>query len=387
VIYQAEKVRRPVSENVAEALDRALSAGGELVGLRQRAWLDQQSTRAGVPVAGVAEEASADPVTATLAAVAAFAADVSRRITDGNPPAMKLDELEADIDEIAVRYTSTPHAVLAPQIADRWRQVEAALDRRATLAARKRLTLLAGQYSYFMSRIAFNVGDMRSSRRLCVLAEQHSADVGEPILAASIAAIRSGIDYWTGRYGSALNHLLHCPEATHPYMAARMAAYTARTWAMLGDRQAAAEALDRMDAAAGQFRPLPGDTPVSDAAVAMFRGGISAQLGEGDEAMRWAPLAIAAYSRRGPDFSVEEAMHARANLAMAHLLSRQPDVDGAAAEGMALLAELQSSPTHTVQAKIGRVIGAFTSAQRQSAPARTFIDAARVLALPAGTGR
>ncbi len=79
-------------------------------------------------------------------------------------------------------------------------------------------------------------------------------------------------------------------------------------------------------------------------------------------------------------------MHARLTLAMGHLLGGQPDVDGAVAEGMTVLGVLERSPTHTVTAKMDRVIGTFTPAQRNTPLVRRFIEAAHVQALPAGAG-
>ncbi len=74
---------------------------------------------------------------------------------------------------------------------------------------------------------------------------------------------------------------------------------------------------------------------------------------------RWAPLAVASYSKVGPDYSTEEEMHARLTLALGHLLGAgaHPDVDGAVAEGMTVLGVLERLPTHTVTAKMDRVIG------------------------------
>ncbi|WP_322750485.1 MULTISPECIES: hypothetical protein [unclassified Frankia] len=52
-------------------------------------------------------------------------------------------------------------------------------------------------------------------------------------------------------------------------------------------------------------------------------------------------------------------MHARLTLALGHLLGAgaHPDVDGAVAEGMTVLGVLERLPTHTVTAKMDRVIG------------------------------
>ncbi len=390
-LSQAESGRDVPSENLTDALDVALDAGGELRTLRERAWQERRTRRHHSPdpwrERGEAPTDRRQVLEAgALIAAADVAADVFHRIAAAEPDRLTLDELEADLDEVAATYATVPHAVAAPLIIGGWRQVEAALDGRTSASAHVRLTLLGGQFAYYLGRLAFNTGDMRSARRFATLAEHHAGEAGEPVLCASIAALRSGIYYWTGRYRSAVDHLRACEHGSHPYIAARMSAYEARAWAMLGERQAALDALDRMDATAGPFRPLPGDTPVGEAAVAMFRSGISAQLGDATEVSRWAPLAVASYSKVGPDYSAEEEMHARLTLAMGHLLGGHPDVDGAVAEGMTVLGVLERSPTHTVAAKMGRVIGTFTSAQRDTPLVRQFLEVAHVQALPAGRG-
>ncbi len=391
-LSQAESGRDVPSENLIDALDEALDAGGELRTLRARAWQERRTRRTSPPnPRTVRTEDATDRrqilQTSALVAASDVAADLFHRITAAEPDQLTLDELEADVDEIALTYTTVPHTVAAPRIINGWQQVETALDRRTSASAHVRLTLLGGQFAYYLGRLSFNTGDMRSARRFAALAEHHAGEAGEPVLCASIVALRAGIDYWSGRYRSALDHLQACEHASHPYIAARMSAYEARAWAMLGARQAAINALNRMDAAAGPLRPLPGDTPVSEAAAAMFRAGIAAQLGDRADVVRWAPLAVAGYSKTGPDYSAEEEMHARLTLAIGHLLGSQPDVDGAVAEGMTVLDGLERSPTHTVRSKLGRVIGAFTPAQHSTPAVREFVDAVHLRALPAGTGR
>ncbi len=284
-------------------------------------------------------------------------------------------------------YTPVPHVDLLPRVVDRWRQVEAILDGRTAGKTRQRVTLLGGQFVFFLGRLAFNTGDMRSARRFAMLSEHYADEAGEPVLAASVAALHSSIAYYTGRYTAALDHLRAADRWDHPYVRARMSAYEARTHVALGDAAAASAALDRMETTAGDFRPAPGETPVGEAAVAMFRAGIAARLGDAAAVDQWTPVAVTAYRTRGGNFSAEEEQHAVLNLAMAHLLRPSPEPDAAATIGMQVLAALAASHTHTVAERVRQLDAMFVPARRAIPVVRDFTDQLRQTrpALTAGT--
>ncbi|WP_322751586.1 MULTISPECIES: hypothetical protein [unclassified Frankia] len=67
------------------------------------------------------------------------------RIAAAEPDRLTLDELDADLAEIAATYATVPHAVAAPRIIGGWRQVEAALYSRTSASAHARLTLLGSR--------------------------------------------------------------------------------------------------------------------------------------------------------------------------------------------------------------------------------------------------
>ncbi|SBW19358.1 hypothetical protein FDG2_1272 [Candidatus Protofrankia californiensis] len=271
-------------------------------------------------------------------------------------------------------YTSVPHADLLPRVVDRWRQIESILDGRTAGRTRQRVTLLGGQFVFFLGRLAFNTGDMRSARRFAALSEHYADEAGEPVLAASVAALHSSIAYYTGRHTAALDHLRTADRWDHPYVRARMAAYEARTHAALRDTAAAQAALSRMEAEAGDFRPLPGETPVGEAAVAMFRAGIGARLGDVAAVDEWAPIAVTAYQHRAGDFSAEEEQHAVLNMAVAHLLRPSPEPDAAATIGMQVLGALAASHTHTVAERLRHLDAMFAPAQRAIPAVQDFTD-------------
>jgi hypothetical protein len=231
--------------------------------------------------------------------------------------------------------------------------------------------------------MAFNADDMRAARRFARLAGRYADESGEPVLILSVAALRSSIAYWTGRYGAALAALRAVGDVRHPYMDARIAAYEARTLAKAGDHPGTRMALDRMETATGIFSPLPGSTPVGPAGVAMFRAGVALELGDGAAAREWAPLAVAGYGRRGGDYSAEEAQHAALTLALVHLLGPRPEPEEAARLARTVLVG-PVPPTHTVIPKVRRIGRAFADGHRGLPEVAAFTEAYR--ALPPGTG-
>ncbi|WP_239309675.1 helix-turn-helix transcriptional regulator [Frankia sp. Cj3] len=386
-ISRAEAGRFLPSDVVVEAIDTAVGAGGELVQLR--AWIHRARHGIGEPDGGEVSSTDRRQMLGmgALAAASALAAETFQRISTADPGALTLAELEADVDEIAVVYTSVPHVALLPRVVDRWRQVEQILDSRTAGQARARVTLLGGQFVFFLGRLAFNTGDMRSARRFAMLSGHYADEAGEPVLAASVAALHSSIAYYTGRYTAALDHLRGAARWDHPYVRARMAAYEARAHAANGDVVAARAALDRMEATAGDFRPAPGETPVGDAAVAMFRAGIAARLGDATAVAEWAPLAISGYQNRSGDFSAEEEQHAVLTLAMAHLLRPAPEPDAAAAVGIQVLTALSTNHTYTVAERVRHLDAMFMPAHRSIPAVRDFTERLRQArpALTAGT--
>ncbi|ORT51610.1 hypothetical protein E0F15_14675 [Frankia sp. B2] len=383
------------SPHVIEGLDRELHAAGRLIALWQDAVMERTadeirldrghrlSLGPTVDSRGPGEETSTDRREfVELTALSALAAAAQTRM-DEAVTAATLDELEEDADEIACVYGSAPHASLLPEVGARWRQITTILGGPVAPEARPRITLLGGQFTYFLGRLAFNTNDMRSARRFAGLAGRYAAEVGDPVLILSVAALRSSIAYWRRRYAPALADLQAVAHISDPYMTARIAAYEARTHAALGDIPAAREALDRMEMTADTFAPRPGSTPVGPAGVAMFRAGAALALGDMDEARRWATMAVDGYQRRGGDYSAEESHHATLTLALAHLRGTRPEPEEAARIASTVLAD-SPSPTHTVSGKLRSLGRAFSADHRQLPEVAAYVEAYR--ALPAGTG-
>jgi transcriptional regulator with XRE-family HTH domain len=370
---------------VVEAIDDVLGAGGKIVEMSERA----RSSRHVEPSVKEEDTDRRDALKlGGLALAAATAADVSRRIAaaGADPHPLAVDELEARVAGLADRYPTTPHAGLMPDAVELWRGAEAALDRRLTLRVRARVVHAAGQLAYYVGRLAFNTSNDTVAIPFAALAAQHADDVGDPTLVVSVAALRSSVAYWQGRYPAALDYLVDVRQLAPRHLAARVAAYEARTYAAMGNGPAALDACDRMQLTAGDYTRQPGSTPVGEAGAALFRAGVAIRVGDGAEAERWARVSVATYRPGTAEYTPEEAQHALLTLASAVMLRERPDVEEAAEVARQAVRGLASSPSRTVTTKARRVWGTFTPDHRQ-VPTVAALGAELVrvpLALPAG---
>lgn len=382
------------AHHVLQAYDEVFGSGTELADLGQRIRAARNLSRmrtmqaqanAGTPtsIEGADKEVGQTDrrQVIELGALSALALSTQQRM-DTAVADTTLDELEADADEIARVYGSAPHASLLPEVGGRWQQVRDILDGPISPQARPRVTTLGGQFSYFLGRLAFNTGDMRSARRFAGLGARYAEEVGDPVLILSVAALRSSVAYWQQDYRKALDLLRAVARVSDPYMNARIAAYEARTFAALGDAPATRAALDRMEATAGAFAPRPGSTPVGPAGVAMFRAGAALTLHDDGALREWAPLAVSGYQQGSGDYSVEEAQHATLMLALTHLTGPRPEPEEAARLAASVLTA-QRAPTHTTAGKIRRIGQSFTGDHRRLPAVAAFTEAYR--ALPAGS--
>ncbi|MCM3921611.1 hypothetical protein ND748_08035 [Frankia sp. AiPs1] len=409
-VSRAVNGREVPSPDLSDALDVVLPCGGAIRRLRDVADREKRARRLGVvpPMRKPTDEYVPAPegmlvangartidqgVISTnrrefaalpaLPALSALAVSTRQRIETGSASDRTLDELESDVDEIAQVYGSAPHAALLGEVAGRWKQIEAILDGRMSAGTRSRVTLLGGQLTYFLGRLAFNTDDFRSARRFAGLAGTYANEIGEPVLIMSVAALQSSIAYHTQRYRQAIAALSVVHHVNHPYMDARMAAYEARAYAKAGDNDNARRALNRMEAASCSMAPMPGETPVGPAAVAMFRSGVAITMGDADMAREWAPIAVAGYRRRGGDFTVEESQHASMSDASRHLLGPDAEPEEAARIAMDVMTSAPAELTHTVKSRLRQCASSFSPSHHRIPAVSSFLEACRTL--PAGT--
>ncbi|MCK9878750.1 hypothetical protein [Frankia sp. AgPm24] len=408
-VSRAVNGREVPSPDLSDALDVVLPCGGAIRRLRDAADREKRARRLGVvpPMRRPSDEFVPAPegmlithgartidheVISTnrrefaalpaLPALSAIAASTRARIETGSASDRTLDELESDVDEIAQVYGSAPHLALLGEVAERWKQIESILDGRMSAGTRARVTQLGGQLTYFLGRLAFNTNDFRSARRFAGLAGTYADEIGEPVLIMSVAALQSSIAYHTQRYRQAIAALNLVQQVRHPYMDGRMAAYEARAYAKMGDQESARDALNRMEAASCTMAPMPGETPVGPAAVAMFRSGVAINMGDVDMAQEWAPIAIAGYQRKGGDYTVEESQHAYMSYASKFLIGREPEPEEAARIAMDVIRTAPDELTHTVKARLRQCASSFSPAHHRIPAVSSFLEACRTL--PAG---
>jgi hypothetical protein len=354
----AAKGREVPSEALVAELDAELAADGELLELRDRADRERTARRRRRAAHAPADGGKAKEVDETdrrdfnLAALSLTAIDILHRIGD-DVGEFTLSEMESDVEEFAAVYDATPHAVLLPQVAARWQTVEERLDRgRISIRDLARAELLGGQFGYLLGRIAFASGRYREARRFADLSDRHARQVGDPLLTGSIAALRSSIAYYTGRYADAADIAARARPSAPKYLAARLAAYEARGWAAVERRDGTTEALRDMRASIIESAPLPGESPFSAGSADMFTAVCHVRLRGGREAEPYARAAIDGLAVSG---SYEERGHACLALANAHLLRDRPDPAAAAHAGTRALDVPDGHLTSTLTAAASRV--------------------------------
>jgi transcriptional regulator with XRE-family HTH domain/tetratricopeptide (TPR) repeat protein len=296
---------------------------------------------------------------------------------------MTLEELDQDVERFVLACLGVPHAELFPQVCYDWHQVERFLDARQSLKDRAHLTLLGGQLTYFLARLSFNMGDYTAARRHAVLAWQYAEDVGQPVLCASVRTLQGTIAFYAGQHQQAL-HLLRAAEAYDtPYNRSRIAANTARAYAVLGDRPRAERALAAMECQLVDLPPQPGDSPYTSATAMSALASTLARLGNGETAEAYARQAVALHDVPGvKDTPFEDRGNAALNLAASLVLRRQPEPEEAVRFCIEAIAVPEAQRTETVRKRaveLCRLLGHW----RTIPAVKDFADRLRGYELPA----
>jgi tetratricopeptide (TPR) repeat protein len=269
-----------------------------------------------------------------------------------------------------------------PQVCDDWQQVERFPDARQSLKDRAHLTLLSGQLTYFLARLSFNMGDYAAARRHAVLAWQHAEDVGQPVLCASVRTLQGTIAFYAGQHHKALDLLRAARAYDTPYNRARIAANTARAYAVLGDRPRAERALAAMERHLVDLPPQPGDSPYTTATAMSALATTLARLGEGGAAEPYARRAVALHDAPGVrDTLFEDRGNATLNLAASLVLRRQPEPEEAARLCIQAIAVPQAQRTETVDKRAVELYG-LLGRWRTNPAVKDFADRLRGYELP-----
>jgi transcriptional regulator with XRE-family HTH domain len=296
---------------------------------------------------------------------------------------MTLEELDQDVERFALECLGVPHAELFPQVCDDWQQVERFLDARQSLKDRAHLTLLGGQLTYFLARLSFNMGDYAAARRHAVLAWQYAEDVEQPVLCASLRTLQGTIAFYAGQHQKSLDLLRAAGAYDTPYNRSRVAANTARAYAVLGDRPRAERALAAMERHLVDLPPQPGDSPYTTATAMSALASTLARLGEGETAEAYARQAVALHNALAvKDTPFEDRGNATLNLAASLVLRRQPEPVEAARLGIEAIAVPEAQRTETVRKRaveLYRLLGRW----RTSPAVKDLADRLRGYELPA----
>ena len=296
---------------------------------------------------------------------------------------MTLEELDQDVERFALECLGVPHAELFPQVCDDWQQVERFLDARQSLKDRAHLTLLGGQLTYFLARLSFNMGDYAAARRHAVLAWQYAEDVEQPVLCASLRTLQGTIAFYAGQHQKSLDLLRAAGAYDTPYNRSRVAANTARAYAVLGDRPRAERALAAMERHLVDLPPQPGDSPYTTATAMSALASTLTRLGEGETAEAYARQAVALHNVPAvKDTPFEDRDNATLNLAASLVLRRQPEPVEAARLGIEAIAVPEAQRTETVRKRaveLYRLLGRW----RTSPAVKDLADRLRGYELPA----
>jgi transcriptional regulator with XRE-family HTH domain len=333
-LCHVEKGRTFPSEGFVALVDEALAAGGALVDLHSRAVQERHAAKLGLPALPEQEEDATDADRrnllrlGTLAAAAATAADISRRIAGADPDPLTLDELEAGIDQIAATYTTREYNDLVPSLVTGWTDAEARLDSRVWGGVRRRLSLVAGQYTYYLARAAGQNNDDTSERKFLALALQHAEEVGDLLLAGSVAVQRAGMAYGAGRYTVAADIAAAARERAHPYVAPYLAACEAEAAAAAGRPDAARRALRDMQESLWVGEVMPGPAILDEEAAHYFTAAVHGLLGDGVAAEPHARASLEMIRGTGQFLQIGYSWN---NLGRAFLCRPAPDPERAAA--------------------------------------------------------
>ncbi|WP_198287048.1 helix-turn-helix domain-containing protein [Frankia sp. QA3] len=313
------------SERMAARLDSYCATGDELSRWRRRI----HAMRTGLPVPPTDEEVGpTDRREFGLLGAAAAAAQISGRIAAAAaiaPPTLR--EIEADINEIAGAYMTTPAMVLAERAERGWRSTEQMLDGRVRGRTRTVLDLRAGQYSIYLALTANDLGEQAASDTYLDLAGQHAQEAGDRLLSDCVAAVDSSFEYFRNNPHRAQAVAAERRRNAHPYARPMLAACESRAAARGGDEIGARVALDDVWSHVWAGPVLPGEVQVDEDQALAQTAAILSTL-EDPASEKFARRAVEAHRAAGRATNLGGSYNA---LARSYLCRAEPDPERAAA--------------------------------------------------------
>lgn len=289
-----------------------------------------------------------------LFATAAAAADAADRMATADPRPGTIRELEATIRGLAADYTSAPLAAIVPRAEAGWTTAERYLDGRLSMTARPKVTLLAGQFAFYLAMLANDAGYRPAADTYLDLASQYGRESGDMILIGSCAALDSSFAHFQGDHQRAADVAAAARPNAHPYVRGMLAVCEARAAAKIGGEDQARRALDDMWNHLWEGGPLPGEVPVDEEQAHAQSTVILAILGDGKQAETHARHTLSIIDSRPGDHPGHRAGTLNA-LGSAYLARPTPEPDHAAAAGLAALQTVADSPISWVVTSTGQL--------------------------------
>jgi len=288
-ITRAEQGEIVPSAAMLARMDEFWRTGGELVALRRTVTGEQE----------VSPTNRRDALRTLTAGV--LAAEISRRIATADPDPLSLDDYEMDVHRAAGAYFTTPHQQTYAQLLPHWETVEGLLDTRLSESTRKRLTNVAGWYSYYLGTAMFDLGDDKAARGFLRLASQHSDETGDLLLAGSCAAIRSSVACFNDAHDLAFEIAGPSQVKMHPYTRPILAGCAARAAARAKRPDDAKSALRDLEGNVWDGGVNPGPNPGNTAFAHAFHAITLTEIGDGENAEGHARAGLSAQLTIDPD--------------------------------------------------------------------------------------
>lgn len=215
--------RRPTRE-IAEALDRALSARGQIVALLH--------TRA------------PDDVESELEAL-----ELARRAAVSDVADPVLERLDQAADRLAMAYSTTPPADLLPRVRQHQRYVGQLLDGRATLGQKRRLLVAGGWLSLLRATVHVDLQQRAAAVAHLDTAAALAEQAGHDEIRAWCLETAAWDALVRGDFRRAVELARHAQQVAPAGGSAivQATAQEGRAWARLGDRGQTLAALGRVE--------------------------------------------------------------------------------------------------------------------------------------------
>lgn len=328
------------SQNLVDALDRALGAAGQLCVLWREAKAEQEARRRKVQSVRISaapgtssslwDEGVEDAVLSRRAVAddARDAARVARMIASSGTTNEALDQFDSEIRRIAAAYISRPLVEVFGEIRELRQEVFQLLDGNRIPNQLRDLYLNASRLGGLQAHVSLDLGEYRAADIHAQTAWMYAKLAGNQDMLGWIKALQSLIAYWDDRLDDAVERAqegaLYRPQGT---TGARLASLEARACAARGDEGGSLAALQvagdaRGDATMDEFS---GVFTFPEPKQAVYAGTTLLTLKDNPalakQAIGWSQRALNIYHSTTPsERSAGDILAARLDLARAYLV-------------------------------------------------------------------